>query len=292
LPPTSGNRHSYDGLIGPGKPFDTDRYLIVTVDPIGGGLSSKPGDGLEARFPHYNIRDMVEAEARLVHDVLKIDHLHAVAGASMGSFQALEFAIRYPTSLDRLILVAPAARSDAHLRSIVSRLEATLKDGSGTPSDPARLHEAAAVFMPWLRSDSYLVRQGDEANRAEVDALAQAWVRDWDALSLLYRYRASAGHDVGVPFGHDVSAALARVRAPTLTVSISSDRTVPAHLTAELKKGIAQAEEIRVESDAGHSAFLAPFGTAECAAIWQPVGQFLNAERVGTARLTPAQVSR
>jgi homoserine O-acetyltransferase len=275
-------RHTYDDLIGPGKPFDTDQYLIVTVDPIGGGLSSKPADGLGARFPHYNIRDMVEAEARLLRNVLHIDHLYAVAGGSMGSFQALEFAVQYPTLLDRLILVAPAARSDAHLRSIVRGLEAILAGDTGETPDAPRLRAAAAVFMPWLRSDAYLVRRGDEANSIEASALADSWTQQWDSLSLLYRYRASASHDVGLPFGHDMATALGRVRASTVIVAISSDRTVPPYLTAELTKGISQAQEVRVESDAGHSGFLAAYGTAESTAVWQPVARFLTTGHVRT----------
>ena len=276
LPPTSGDRHTYDALIGPGKPFDTDHYFIITVDPIGGGLSSKPADGLGPHFPRYTIRDMVAAEARLVHDVLKIDRLHAIVGSSMGSFQALEWAVREPASTDRLILVAPAARSDAHFRSIVTGMEAILAPPAMGWSDAQRLHAAAALFMPWLRSDAYLVRRGEDANRAEVEALAQGWARNWDALSLLYRYQASAGHDVGVPFGHDVSSALARVRPSTLIVDISSDRTVPPYLTAEVRNAIPQAREVTVETDAGHSAFLSPLGSSDCAAIWQPVTEFLK----------------
>jgi hypothetical protein len=59
LPPTSGTRHSYDVLIGPGKPFDTDQFMVITVDLGGGRLSSRPSDDLGERFPRYTIRDMV-----------------------------------------------------------------------------------------------------------------------------------------------------------------------------------------------------------------------------------------
>jgi homoserine acetyltransferase len=158
----------------------------------------------------------------------------------MGSFQALEWAIRYPNSTDRLVLVAPAARSDAHFRSIVMGIETILTGEDRGWSATARLRVAAALFMPWLRSDAYLVRRGEAANRAEVEALAQSWVRDWNPVDLLYRYRASAGHDVGVPFRNDIRSALTRVRASTLVLDISSDRVVPAYLTAELLNGLSR----------------------------------------------------
>lgn len=136
--------------------------MVITVDPIGGGLSSRPSDGQRERFPRYTIRDMVTAEGRLVQDVLKLKHLRAVAGASMGSFQALEWAIRYPDSIDRLVLVAPAARSDAHFRSIVTGIEAILTGSDRGWSASGRLRAAAALFMPWLRSDAYLVRRATQ----------------------------------------------------------------------------------------------------------------------------------
>lgn len=282
LPPTSGTRHSYDALIGPGKAVDTDRYLVVVVDPIGGGTSSKPGDGLETHFPRYTIRDMVAAQHRLIATNLRIPQLRAVIGASMGSFQALEWAVTYPSMVERLLLVAPAARSDAHLGTIVDAMAATLQCApvpgrkSDTTQSSAIVHAAAAQFMPWLRSDAYLARRGLQADREEAAALGDQWTANWDPVSLIWRYRASAGHDVAVPFKGDQRAALARITAASSIVVISSDRTIPAYLTKELIDGIQRATVTTIKTDAGHGTFGAAPGTPDYKALAEAVKRLVE----------------
>jgi homoserine O-acetyltransferase len=280
LPPTSGTRHSYDAWIGPGRAFDTDRFFVIAVDPIGGGRSSQPGDGLGSAFPRYTIRDMVEAQRRLLSG-LGIDHLHAVAGASMGSFQAVEWGVGHPDAMDRLLLVAPAARSDAHLRSIVEGMAQTLTANPHWSDPGARaawspnLRAAAAQFYPWLRSDAYLDRRGTAADLAEAQALGDDWAVHWDPVSLLWRYRASAGHDAGEPYAGDLHRALARIRAKTLIVANAQDRTVPAYLTRELAQGIAGATTVTVPTDSGHAMIGARPGSADFDAITAAIRGFL-----------------
>lgn len=71
-------------LFGPGQPLDPSRYYIVLPDGIGHGQSSKPSDGLRARFPRYGYVDMVEAQHRLLTEGLGVNHLRLVMGTSMG----------------------------------------------------------------------------------------------------------------------------------------------------------------------------------------------------------------
>jgi homoserine O-acetyltransferase len=77
--------------IGPGRLVDSRRYFVIAVDPLGNGVSSSPSNSLQQpgdRFPRLSIRDMVEAQRRLVRDVLHLEHLHAVVGTSLGGMQA------------------------------------------------------------------------------------------------------------------------------------------------------------------------------------------------------------
>ena len=71
-------------LFGKGQPLDATRYYLILPDGIGHGGSSKPSDGLHARFPRYGYRDMIEAQHRLLTEGLKVDHLRLVMGTSMG----------------------------------------------------------------------------------------------------------------------------------------------------------------------------------------------------------------
>src|SRR5512146_308983 len=79
-------------LFGPGQLLDANHYYIILPDAIGHGKSSKPSDGLHARFPHYDYDDMVRAQHLLLTDGLKVDHLRLFMGTSMGCMHAWVFA--------------------------------------------------------------------------------------------------------------------------------------------------------------------------------------------------------
>jgi homoserine O-acetyltransferase len=93
-------------LIGPGQLLDAARYFLIFPDDIGHGQSSKPSDGLHARFPHYGYADMVEAEHRLVTEGLHVDHLRLVMGTSMGCMHAFMWGENWPGMMDALMPLA------------------------------------------------------------------------------------------------------------------------------------------------------------------------------------------
>jgi homoserine O-acetyltransferase len=93
-------------LFGPGKPLDASRYFIILPDAIGTGKSSKPSDGLRARFPKYNYADMVAAQHRLVTEHLGVQHLRLVIGNSMGGMQTWLWAQNYPALMDIAVPMA------------------------------------------------------------------------------------------------------------------------------------------------------------------------------------------
>lgn len=86
-------------LFGPGQPLDARKYYVILPDAIGTGKSSKPSDGLRAKFPRYNYNDMVDAQYRLVTEHLGIRHLRLVIGNSMGGMHTWVWAQRYPEVL-------------------------------------------------------------------------------------------------------------------------------------------------------------------------------------------------
>ncbi|MDB5365838.1 MAG: metA [Rhodospirillales bacterium] len=95
-----------DILFGPGQPLDLAQYYVILPDGIGHGKSSKPSDGLHARFPHYNYDDMVEAQRRLLVDELKIDHLRLLMGTSMGCMHAFVWGEKHPGFAQALLPLA------------------------------------------------------------------------------------------------------------------------------------------------------------------------------------------
>src|SRR5260370_8787622 len=98
-------------LFGAGQPLDASRYYIILADGIGHGRSSKPSDGLHARFPHYDYQDMVRAQYRLVREGLGVDPLPLGMGPSMGGRPPWMWGDQYPAFMDPLspLATAPSA---------------------------------------------------------------------------------------------------------------------------------------------------------------------------------------
>src|SRR5438874_3239894 len=107
----------WDGMIGPGKAFDTDRYFVLCTNLIGscrgstGPSSMNPATGTPygPDFPVLTVGDMVRAERRLL-DELGIDSVLAVGGGSLGGMQALEWTVAYPDQVRACISIASTAR--------------------------------------------------------------------------------------------------------------------------------------------------------------------------------------
>ena len=101
-----------DELFGPGQPLDATKHLLIISDIIGFGRSSKPSDGLRARFPRYTYADMIEAQYRLLTEGLEVDHLFLVMGTSMGGMHTWMWGERYPGFMDGLVPLASVRACD------------------------------------------------------------------------------------------------------------------------------------------------------------------------------------
>jgi homoserine O-acetyltransferase len=95
-----------DQLFGPGQPLDATKYYIILPDALGSGKSTKPSDGLRAKFPLYNYDDMVAAQYRLVTEGLGVKRLRLVIGNSMGGMQTWLWGVTYPQFMDALVPMA------------------------------------------------------------------------------------------------------------------------------------------------------------------------------------------
>jgi homoserine O-acetyltransferase/O-succinyltransferase len=93
-------------LFGAGQPLDATKYFIIIPDSIGTGKSTKPSDGLKAKFPKYNYDDMVDAQYRLATEALSIKRFRLVIGNSMGGMQTWIWAHKYPSMMDVAVPMA------------------------------------------------------------------------------------------------------------------------------------------------------------------------------------------
>ena len=217
-------------LFGPGQPLDSAKFFIVVPDGVGHGKSSKPSDGLHARFPRYGYRDMVEAEYRLVTEGLKIDHLRLVMGTSMGGMHTWMWGEEHPDFMDALMPLAslPAQIAGRNRMWRKVAIDAIRLDpqfnGGDYAAQPAGLRVAAQMLA--LMGSNALLRQQAGPTRAESDAVFErtvaAYVAAMDANDIAYALDAS--------FDYDPAPGLSRIRAPLLAVNSADDLINPPEL--------------------------------------------------------------
>jgi homoserine O-acetyltransferase/O-succinyltransferase len=110
--------NGYEWLMGPGKALDPEKLFLVTTEMFGNGSSSSPSNTPEPfhgpRFPVMTIRDNVEAVHRLLGEDLKVTHLRAIIGFSMGAQQAFQWAVSYPAMADRIVATSGTAKTYGH----------------------------------------------------------------------------------------------------------------------------------------------------------------------------------
>src|SRR5471030_1046103 len=139
-------------LFGAGQPLDATKYFVILPDGLGHGKSTKPSDGLKAKFPKYDYADMVDAQYRLLTEGLGIKHLRLVMGNSMGGMQTWIWGARYPAMMDALVPMAclPVAMSGRNwmLRRMLTqsiRNDPEWNGGNYT-SQPARMQDHLLYF--------------------------------------------------------------------------------------------------------------------------------------------------
>jgi homoserine O-acetyltransferase/O-succinyltransferase len=265
----SGNHHRIDFLIGPGKAIDTDKYFVVCTDAIGNGLTTSPSNSTSQHgtaFPHFTIRDMVQSE-KLLLDHLGIQHLVAVAGASMGGMQTLQWGVSHPQMMDSLIALMndPAfnngnyeAQPEMGWRERADVLNVLL---TRTPNALKAMFPNPLDVLPWMK------QQEDAVLKTKFDAndwIAQTWAYD--------------RHDIGTTPGFDGDRlkALKSIKAKTLIITGGTlDLYNPVEEAQEAARYIPDARLAAIPSVQGHTAGSAA-KSADVAFMNREVGQFLD----------------
>jgi homoserine O-acetyltransferase len=272
-------------LIGSGGPIDTDQYFLVCPNAFGschgstGPASLDPtGQPFGSRFPSITIRDMVATEKALAEQ-LGIDHWHAIIGGSMGGMRALEWAVSWPSSTQRLLLMATGAYATAEQISLHSTQIRAIQldphyaggDFYGTAKPPLQgLSLARSIaeisygserqfdqaFNRKPEADNDPIAGGRYAAEAYLQQHSEVVARRLDANSYITLTRAMSHHDIGRQRGGHKEA-LRRIQARTRVVSVSSDRLFLPRLQQEIAAGIRSGVTFTsIDSVHGHDGFL------------------------------------
>ena len=217
-------------LFGAGQPLDATKFFIVLPDGIGHGKSSKPSDGMHAKFPRYGYLDMIEADYRLLTDALGVNHARLVMGTSMGGMHTWLWGELHPDFMDALMPLASlptqiSGRNRAWRRIVIDAIRNDPAwNGGEYKSQPPSLHTAAQML--WFMSSNPVLRQKDAPTLAKTDEVLDKFVEQIvkadDANDVLYAIEAS--HD------YDPSPNLEKIRVPLLAINSADDLINPPEL--------------------------------------------------------------
>ena len=284
----------WDGMIGPGKAFDTDRFFVVSTNLLGGcrgttgPSSTDPATGRPygPDFPVITVADMVRTERAFLH-ALGIERLAAVAGGSLGGMQAFEWAILFPDQVDAVVAIASthALHPQGVAWNAIAR-NSILGDPAwqgGRYYGTGRAPDAGMGVARMVGHVTYLSAQalGDKFGRRlqfaddirytvtepefQVENYLRhqgdAFVKRFDANTYLYTSRALTYFDLAREYGlGNLADALRGVRARTLLIAFSSDWLYPPAGSEEIAaalQSLGKDVELHViDAPYGHDCFL------------------------------------
>ncbi len=217
-------------LFGKDQPLDATKFFIVLPDGIGHGKSSKPSDGMHAKFPRYGYIDMVEADYRLLTEGLGVDHARLVMGTSMGGMHTWLWGELHPDFMDALLPLASlptqiSGRNRAWRRMVIDAIRNDPAwDGGEYKTQPPSLRTAAEML--WLMSSNPVLRQEDAPTLGKTDEVLDKFVEQIvktdDANDVLYALEASHDYDPGPN--------LEKIQAPLLAINSADDLINPPEL--------------------------------------------------------------
>jgi homoserine O-acetyltransferase/O-succinyltransferase len=217
-------------LFGKDQPLDATKFFIVLPDGIGHGKSSKPSDGMHAKFPRYGYLDMIEAQYRLLAEGLDINHARLVMGTSMGGMHTWLWGELHPDFMDALMPLASlptqiSGRNRAWRRMVIDTIRNDPAWNSGEyKTQPPSLRSAAEML--WFMSSNPVLRQKEAPTLAKTDEVLDKFVEQIvktdDANDVLYAVEASRDYDPGPN--------LEKIRAPLLAINSADDLINPPEL--------------------------------------------------------------
>src|SRR5881628_407762 len=256
----------WDGLIGPGKTIDTNRYFVVSSNMLGSSYGSTAprsvnpttGKPYGPDFPDITLRDIIGAQ-KLLLDGLGVRHLVAVAGPSYGGYQAFQWAVTYPTFMRGIVPVVSAPKGsggDAAVKTLQDRF-ATDPNWNG-----GRHYERGGIFPTLLElrietltrygQDAALARTiaDPEQRAARLRQIAEIWTRRFDPNSMVTLRKAAVAYDAERDFS--------RIGAKVLYVLSRTDKLFPPSIApavmAKLATAGVDATYFEIDTELGHSA--------------------------------------
>jgi homoserine O-acetyltransferase len=256
-------------LFGPGELLDAAKYFIILPDDIGHGRSSKPSDGLRAKFPDYGYGDMVRAEHLIVTTALHVEHLRLIGGTSMGCMHTWMWAERYPQFMDAALPLACLPIQISGRNRMLRRMtmdsirDDPAWDGGNYTKEP-ECGLRGALNLLFVLTSAPLYQQRLYPTQQLADEAAEAFMKrelaSTDANDMLYQFNSSRDYDP--------SARLGSIETQVIAINSADDQVNPPELDimpSAIKK-VRRGEFVLLpitDETRGH-------GTHSLPAIWKP----------------------
>jgi len=250
-----GKTEQAAGLVGLGKLLDSSRYYVILVDPLGNGVSSSPSNSrLQPRmkFPKITIADMVNSQHELLTRVLRLDHVKAILGQSMGGMQAFQWMVSYPDFMDKAIPIVSTPRPTSHdlivYGAVIEAIKRDLAWNNGDyTTEPARRLRSAIAALTFETPQAVI----QQVPREQVEQALEQFGPLADANDQIRQYEAGMAFDVSRPFGNSMERAAAEVKAKVLVIVASQDHAANPGPALEFAK-ILRADTLVLDSECGH----------------------------------------
>ena len=272
-----GTTEQLKGSIGPGKLVDSTSHFVVAIDALSNGVSSSPSNSRlqpRMRFPIFSLRDTVESQHELLTKVLKIDHVKAVVGISMGGMQAFQWIVSYPEFMDKAIPIVGSPRL-APFDLLLWQTE-----NAAITSDPGwnngdYTEQPALTLLTGL--EGLAIETPEKFNQDTTREKLPEWfaqarkdIGEFDANNHIRQSQAMMALDVSAPFGGSMERAAAAVKAKVLVIASRTDHMVTPGPALDFAR-LLQAEVLELQDNCGH---LAP--GCETAKVGAAIAAFLE----------------
>jgi homoserine O-acetyltransferase/O-succinyltransferase len=245
----AGTSEGVEAWIGGGKLYDSSRFFIVVIDAFGDGISSSPSNGAAARF---TMRDMVRAQHELLTRELKLDHVFAVSGLSMGGMQTFQWIASYPDYMTKAIPIVGSPKLTSY-DLLLWKTELSLLDS------PLGMKAAADLNEMHLHTPHYIATQVHDIDAVMKDH--ERFVSKINVDDYSSQLRAMIGHDIGP---------IAKPHAKMLVVVSEEDHMVNPLPAREFARAT-NSKLLTLTGDCGHLATV-----CQSQMLTQEVARFLN----------------
>ena len=269
----AGDHHGYDFLIGPGKALDPAKHFIIVVNQFGGGQSSSPSNtpppSDRSAFPAITVRDNVDAAHRLIDEKFGIARLKAIVGFSMGAQSAYQWAVSYPSAMEKVVAYCGSAKEYPHgivrlegLKSAIAA-DAAFADGRYDMPPAKGLKAAGRHWAAWGFSQEWYRRElfkqfGHQTVEEHLTKFWEAFFLSQDANNLMAQAMTWQSNNVGdTPgFGGDHEKALRSIKAKVLVMPCQTDLYFPPQYAEREAPLVPNARLLPIPSVWGHIAGL------------------------------------